>query len=552
MSDSKHERNIWDLMKGADAEGTRAWLRRHPSQLDECVRARGAAMPPPLGPEELSELRAFHERCGADAASLAALEHLASPNTRVVVAGQQPGLLAGPLYSLYKAIGAILLARQLAERHPGVHFVPVFWIASEDHDFQEIRRAHWPGSAGELEEVLIEHPDWSPGRMIGSLPSAPILPHLLGRIESTTFETEFRARLLDQLREAYAEGEDFERSFCRLLLGLLRGLGLVVVSPLMRWVRARSVPILRSEALGSGASTRRLLERAATLEHAGFEATLHRRDDAINFFWLDEKERRHSLALDSGRVLGAISGQNLPDRQLVANSVSDLVSMLETSPGRFSLNVVTRPLVQDSILPTVAQLVGPGEAAYLAMVESVYEDFGVFAPVRYPRPTVTLVDNAAGRILKKYDLSTDTALNRDAGELTRLLAERASGSGIVQEARDMRDRQRAEIQALRDRLGNDPPSVSALEKLVQVMEKGYATLEDRLLYSRQRDEGHVAQAMARLANVLNPAGRPQERVLNPLVPFALNYGPDWALRLASKLTIDPGIGMQIHSLADLR
>ena len=160
---------IWDLIKGGEADPVHRWLRWHPSEIDQCVQERSYHLPRALDEEELEEMRVAHRRWGADAETMAGLEKLGSPSTRVVITGQQPGLLAGPLYTIYKALGAVALARSLAERHRDLNFVPVFWCASEDHDFDEIRRVYWPGSGGELEEVLYSHPDWVGGRMIGTL-----------------------------------------------------------------------------------------------------------------------------------------------------------------------------------------------------------------------------------------------------------------------------------------------------------------------------------------------------------------------------------------------
>ncbi|MCL5270071.1 MAG: bacillithiol biosynthesis cysteine-adding enzyme BshC, partial [bacterium] len=174
---------VWSMLK-APANAPAAalphdWLRYHPAQIEACVEARGARLPEPLAPGELDELRSAHARWGADAGLEAAVETLGRPGTRVVVTGQQPAPLAGPLLTLYKTIGAIGLARRLTERHPGLTFTPVFWIASEDHDFDEIRRVFWPGHTGQLEEYLLHPNGWEPGQMIGEIQTHTMLAPLL-------------------------------------------------------------------------------------------------------------------------------------------------------------------------------------------------------------------------------------------------------------------------------------------------------------------------------------------------------------------------------------
>lgn len=545
--------SIWDLLKNREPESIHPWLRWHPSQIHDCVRARGEAMPAPLSAAELDEMREFHQRCGAGEDSLSALASLGSPGARVVVAGQQAGILAGPLYSVYKAIGAIKLARDLARRHPGLKFVPVFWVASEDHDFPEVRRAMWPGSGGEIEEVLIDHPQWKPGRMVGRLQCDSIAENLIGRIKASTFETEFRASFLETLAEAYGPTRTWEEAFCRLFFKLFAGTGLVIVSPLMKWVRRRAVPILQTEARAAGKSSRVVIERGERLKSLGLTAEVHRRPDAINFFWIDQADGRHPLRIVGGKIESMSPGEaegGAPAPTPFAGSVEELASRVEANPESFSFNVVSRPLTQDSIFPTVAQVVGPSEAAYFAQVEALYPEFGVFAPVRFPRPRVLLVQKNVTRTLEKYGLSIDETLGVDASRLARKVIERDLREGIVGELREMHTRHLGEIKTLAASIGTNSAITAAFEKLTQSMEKGYDTVQDRILYSQQEDQHHLGQAMLRIEHSLSPGGQPQERMLNPIVPFWLNYGPGWIVSLMEQMTHDPAAGLQIISMSE--
>jgi hypothetical protein len=154
--------DIWVQLKTPAGEFSHApnWLAWHPAQLDHCLGQRALHLPPPLTDGEREELRGAHQRWHADEASLTALEQLGRPTARVIVTGQQPGLLTGPLLVLYKSMAAIELARRLKAAHPRLDFVPVFWVASEDHDFDEIRRVFWPGHSGQL----ARHPPAAAGR----------------------------------------------------------------------------------------------------------------------------------------------------------------------------------------------------------------------------------------------------------------------------------------------------------------------------------------------------------------------------------------------------
>jgi uncharacterized protein YllA (UPF0747 family) len=231
---------------------------------------------------------------------------------------------------------------------------------------------------------------------------------------------------------------------------------------------------------------------------------------------------------------------------------AELIRLLADDPGQFSGNVVTRPMIQDSVLPTVAQVVGPGEASYLAQVEAVYEAFDVFAPVRYPRPQATLVEPRAARNLAKYGLELREALDLKPDELMERILMRDMKEGDLKRVTDLRDSQLAALEELSSRIAKPGTGVEgAFRRLQQAMEKGFDTIRERLLYQRQQDERHVSQAQALLTSSLIPAGLPQERRLNPIVPFALNYGPHWVGALIERLEIDPTLGIQVLALGDL-
>ena len=504
-------------------------------------------------------MRAAHERWGADAASLESIATLGEARTRVVVTGQQPGLLVGPLYIVHKMLGAIVLARRLAERHPDLRFVPVFWVASEDHDFDEIRRAFWPGNAGQLEEFLLHVDHWKTGQMIGGIPTGDLIKPLTESIVETTYETEYRPDVIERIGQFFGGDADLETGFCRLALSMLAGTGLVMVSPLMKWVRRRAAAAIARELEEPGHSTQLVIARGEKFKAAGLETPVHRAAGAINAFWIDADRRRYALHWKADRVhrtlAGSIGGdegsEQATDQQPL--SLERIQQMLADDPEQFSANVVTRPVVQDTILPTVAQVVGPGEAAYLAQVECVYDRFGAFAPVRWPRPQITLVEPRVERQLEKYQVELTAALDRDAEELSDLVLKREMDRGILRDLHEAHTRHRDELDRLRGEIENGDPSIDrAFEKLEQLMRKGYETIGERILYQRRQDERHVLQAMMTVVNSLRPAEAPQERRLNPVVPFAVNYGSDWVLRLLDRIAIDAETPMQIVRMTELK
>lgn len=508
-------------------------------------------MPPPLSEEELNALTGAHRRWGADEASLTAIARLGNPGARVVVAGQQPGLLCGPLYTLYKALGAVKLAEQLKDRHPALDFVPVFWVASEDHDYEEVAGAVWPLAGGELTEFRFHHPDASPGREVGTLAAAPVIEPLVEAILAGTHETEFRAAILDRLRrsaEADTHGPaTWEDVFCRLLLWLLRDTGLVLVSPLMPWVRRRGAVIVRREIESAGESTRLILQRSAKVEEAGLPTPLHRGGDAVNFFHVDAALRRRPVKLGGGGLVcpGSAAGSSGGTAETLEGPAEAWLDRLAREPGGFSTNVVTRPLVQDSILPTVAQLVGPGEAAYFTQVEAVYERFGVFAPVRYPRPQALLVERSVERTLQKLKLEALDVTHREVEALMHTIQVNAGDEGVGEALAALKERQEREALDLKSRLAKGGAAAAAVDKLVQALERGYEAVAERHREDRRRQEPQLESSLRKLRANLAPRDMPQERVFNPVVPFAVKYGPEWVAMLRRHLRVEWDRGLQV-------
>jgi uncharacterized protein YllA (UPF0747 family) len=329
-------------------------------------------------------------------------------------------------------------------------------------------------------------------------------------------------------------------------------MGLVIVSPLMEWVRRRSLPVFEQELDRPGWSSQVVIERGESIRAEGGQSSLHRHPDAINLFWIDDHERRYALRLDQGRVMRTLAGDvESAGNPLPPLELDTLRRMLAEDPTRFSSNVVTRPLVQDSILPTVAQMIGPGEAAYLSQVEGVYEAFGVFAPVRYPRPQVTLLEPRVARRLEKYRLAIDEAQQMDARRLGERVLRRSGDNHALEAIGDLRLRQMEELRGLEENLAVGGAVAVGFDKLRQALERGYAKIEERLVQEQNRDAQSLHKSMAVIANSLHPAGQWQERALNPLIPFALNYGLDWVGELTERIDIDPMAGMQVIELAAL-
>ena len=282
----------------------------------------------------------------------ASLEALSAADTLTVVTGQQPGLMGGPLYTLYKTVGAIALARWLTARL-GRRVVPVFWMASEDHDWAEVNAAglSWTDTA--------RYPaEWSGavGRLV-----------LDARADAL-------ATVHPRVAAAYTPGRTWAQAFAALWHGLFAEHGLIVMDADRPALKRLALPLWADE-LGERRSLAALEQQTAALAAAGYAPQIQGR--AVNLFYLSEAGR-HRIVYTNG-TYGAEGHARQWNR-------AEVLAELHVAPERFSPNVVLRPVYQEWLLPNVAYLGGWAEVQYWAQLGGVFAQAGVPYPVVLPRP----------------------------------------------------------------------------------------------------------------------------------------------------------------------
>lgn len=463
-------------------------------------------------------------RQGAPPPALAAAEQLRDARTVAVVTGQQAGLFGGPLYTLLKAVTAIKLAAGVRATH-NVPAVPVFWIESEDHDWNEVATCRVLD--GELEHRAITLP---------RLPGAGIAPVAAIRLDATVGPaidalqqalppTEFTASLVEQLRESYRDDATISDAFGRWMLHTLGRHGLVVydasdraTKPLVRDLFAREIEEPGRTSAIAAAAGRELVAR-------GYHAQVTANEDAVALFHLDgAREPIHRVA--DGLMVGA-----------TRRSTRDLLQELDERPAAFSPNVLLRPLVQDSLFPTIAYVAGPNELAYLAQLRGVYEWFGVPMPLMVLRASATLLDSAAVRFITKTGLRFEALERNDEGVLNRFLEQQLPPSveAAWQEAdASVTKRMGALIEAMPL---IDPTLEGAARSALGRMKHDLDTLHDKIVHAAKRRDDTLRRQFGRTRALAFPGGEPQERAVG-FVYFLNRYGPALVERLLAELPLD--------------
>ena len=484
--------------------------QRHPRQRDRIASA----------------LRAQQDRRGAPAEARAASAQLADAATVAVVTGQQAGLFGGPLFTLLKALTALRLAQTVRDTH-GVPAVAVFWIEAEDHDWNEVR------TCGVLDADLscrtIELADL-PGANQGPVARVQLddsIASAVAELEAALPATEFTPDLLTTLRAAYAPGTGMADAFGRWLESVLGPRGLIVYDASDVETKPLVADLFARELEGAGETARHATEAGTRLQAAGYHAQVMPADGTIALFHLNNG--RHAIQRDG-------DGFRVGDDHV---SADELTARVRHRPETFSPNVMLRPLVQDTLFPTVCYVAGPNELAYLGQLRGVYEAFGVPMPLFYERATATIVDSNAMKFLTRNDVALESLRAQDEAALNELLQAQlpASVEASVQDA----------VRAIDERLGViaqevvqvDATLEGATRSTLARMQDDLKKLQGKIIQAAKRKDETLKRQFRHAQAQVFPAGHPQEREVG-FVYFLNKYGPVLIERLADDLPMDMG------------
>jgi bacillithiol biosynthesis cysteine-adding enzyme BshC len=442
------------------------------------------------------------------------------------VTGQQAGLFGGPLFTLLKAVTAVQLANALTREH-GVPAVAIFWIDAEDHDWDEVK------SCGVIDATLTRRTVAA-----GDPPGAHVEPVARLRLDATIDaaiheltaalpQTEFTESLVASIRAAYVPGTGMADAFGRWTESVLGARGLVVFDSSDAAAKPLAAPLFTREIERAGTTARLAAEAGAALEAHGYTAQVTPQPETVALFHLNGGRQPIRVQGEAFQVGESIVGKDA------------LLERVRQTPAEFSPNVLLRPVVQDTLFPTVCYVAGPNELAYLGQLRGVYESFGVPMPLMYQRATATLLDSNAVRFLMRYDISVEQLQAQDESLLNQLLA--AQLPPDVDAA--MQDVNRL----LQDRMEQLAASVAQIDATLEGaarsasgrMQDDLKKLNAKIIQAAKRKDEtlrrqfHHAQAQA------FPGGEPQERSVG-FVSFLNKYGPPFVDRLLDELTTDIG------------
>ncbi len=448
---------------------------------------------------------------GASGATLRNIQRLRD-GAYAVVTGQQVGLFGGPLMSLFKAASVLALARQVEQS--GVECVPVFWMASEDHDLDEVNQA-----------LLLTH-DFQLAPFTAKtagITGAPVA-HL--RFAEGTNETVAQAAKLlgeslaaDYLRQSYAEGETFSNAFAKLYTRIFSGHGLIFLDPADPELHRIAAPLFLDALQRSAELNQAVLERNQQLRDGGYHEQVKVTGESTPLFALV-----NGVRVPVHRANGAFTIAKK------AVSAEELQKRVATAPENFSANVLLRPVLQDYWLPTLAYIGGPAEIAYFAQAAVVYEKLlGRVTPI-LPRMSATLIEPRIERLLNKYEVELPELFHGEC-QLRDCLAARSLPAELKQDFEQARQSVEAALARISESLKTlDPSLVEAASRAASKMHYQVNRLEKRAAQAELRRTEILSRHATQIENALYPNKALQEREIGGLYFYA-NHGPELIDRL---------------------
>ena len=439
---------------------------------------------------------------GAGPRTLSSIERLRH-GAAAILTGQQVGLFGGPMFSVYKALSAVKLAEEATAA--GIDAVPIFWLATYDHDLAEVNHVSLPDSDGTLRRLT------TPSRGVAGAPVSEvrlgeeILP-VVEEVAALLGDTDV-ARLL---RETYVPGESMGTAFAKFFARLFAPWGVIILDASDPELHRIAEPLYRSAIDRADDLDAALLARGQALEKAGYYQQVKVTPSSVLLFTLRDGarmpiRRKANGSLQSDEfVVGA-------DDQAEKLSKADLLDRIRTKPENFSPNVLLRPVVQDYLLPTLAYAGGAAEAAYFAQAGAVYETLmGRVTPI-VPRFSATIVEPKVQRWLRQYGITAADAFE-DPASLRQKLGLRTLPEGLQAAFENAQRTVEASLARLRESLEQlDPTLVGASETVSSKMNYQLERLRQLASAAELRRNEVIARHGQALSQALYPNGALQER-----------------------------------------
>ncbi len=439
------------------------------------------------------------------------INSLLNSDTFTIVTGHQPCLFTGPLYFLYKIISAINLSKQLNELYPTKHFVPVYWIGSDDHDFEEINHIRLFG------KTITWH---QPVRTATGRLSTNTLQPVFDELKTLVGEGKNSEELLQLLEKAYLQHKTLAQATRYLVNELFGQYGLVIIDQDDAQLKGLFAPTIKQELLE--AKSYRLVQDANTqLQQFGYVNQAFPRP--INLFYLTDDFRERIERTDDTYTVNQTG---------ITFTEAEILQELETHPERFSPNVILRPVYQQTVLPSVAYIGGGGELAYWLQLASVFQHYGVNYPMLILRNSVLWIDASNVAKIKAIPLNPQDLFTEVETLVADYVTSNSQHTLNLSEQKELAKQLFDQIQ--QQVLAIDPTLQASVLAEAAKVNNGIDNLEAKILKAEKRKFDTTVQQIRSMKARFFPNNSLQERHDN-FIPYYLQYGKEFITHLVEAL-----------------
>ena len=448
--------------------------------------------------------------CGAQ--TIGNIKKFIQDKACAVVTGQQVGLFSGPLYTIFKALTTIKLTESLNQNILGC-FVPVFWLASDDHDFEEINHITLLDKENQIEDIQYQGHLSNLKKPVSKIVLSAEISNCIKQLNDLTHDSEFKPEILSQLGTAYQPGRSFVEAFAQWMTRLFKSYGLIFIDAGHPDLKDLGKDVFYTEIAQNSPSTQCAVETSRKLTQKNYRTQIQLHEGILNLFLVEDERDSIQFRDDDYSIKGKPQ----------TFKKDELLQLLEKQPHKFSPNVLLRPLYQDTVLPTVAYVGGLSEVAYFAQMKEVYERFSLPMPIIYPRKSLTIIEKNVDKVLKTYSLKVQDIWRNADAKINEIAKEKIPKSldKAFQTTASHLDKDLTDIK--QETLAFEPTLEKSVDLIIRKIHHQISLLEKKILKASKKQNTIITQRIHLAKSSLYPNQRLQERVFN-ITPFLIKYG----------------------------
>ncbi|WP_187478392.1 bacillithiol biosynthesis cysteine-adding enzyme BshC [Amniculibacterium sp. G2-70] len=495
----------------AKIEGTQSLVWNH-ENIKNKIESKTLGFSP-YNREILSEVLCDqHQDLSLSALQKENLDRLSNKNTLTITTGHQLNLFSGPVFFIYKIAQVIKSTNELNKIHPNHHFVPLFWMATEDHDFEEINHFKAEGEVFSIREES--------GGAVGRIQVSDL--DFIQNFENSFKDRKFGGDLIDLMKSSYKEGETLTQATRKLVHQLFSEYGLLMIDGDDKRLKALMKETFQKEL------TENLLYKSTQKtildlkQHYG-KVQVNPRE--INLFYLEKTRNR--IEFDGEKFV-------VVDTSLQF-SKEEILNELKNNPEKFSPNAVLRPVFQEIILPNLAYIGGNAEIAYWLELIECFKSINLDFPILVPRNSLLFLSEKTLGKMQKLGLSIEEVLgNKQTAIKTKLLSNHPLESLISEKENELK----TIFQELKFQSIHTDFSFGQLINAEEMRQmKSYDRMKKRLLKAEKIKQQEKVSRIENVFSEVHPAGIWQERVWN-FSEFYADYGSEWLQDCYNNISIE--------------